>query len=91
MTASVLQGLIAGLGGLLFGLGYFHILARSVAFLLQPGRRTLGVVLSVARLGTAALLLFLAAKIGVVALLSGLVGFLAARTIALRRQKEAAP
>ena len=85
-----LLALLAGLVGLGFGLGYFVVLRRSVTLLLSPQGRALGVALTIGRLAAAVLLLWLAAKLGAVALLSVLGGFLAARLIALRRNKEAA-
>jgi len=83
--------LLALVAGLLFGLGYFYVLKRSVTLLLQPGNRGLGVALSLGRLILAALLLWQAAQFGAATLLSGLAGFVAARVIALRLNKEAAP
>lgn len=83
--------LLALVAGLVFGLGYFYLLKRSVILLLQPGNRSLGVALTLGRLGLAALLLWQAAQLGAVALLSGLAGFAVARVIALRLNKEAAP
>lgn len=83
--------LLALAAGLVFGLGYFYVLKRSVILLLQPGNRSLGVALTLGRLILAALLLWQAAQVGAVALLSGLAGFVAARFIALRLNKEAAP
>jgi hypothetical protein len=83
--------LLAALAGLLFGLGYFALLRRSVGLLLEPGKRGLGVALTLGRLAVAALLLYLAARLGAAALLAALAGFVAARFVALRRNKEAAP
>lgn len=84
----LIQAVGGALAALAFGLAYFHALGLSVSLLLQPGRRGLGVALTLARLAAAALLLYLAARIGVAALLGSLAGFLAARMIALRRQKK---
>jgi len=83
--------LLALIVGLVFGLGYFYILKRSVLLLLQPGNRSLGVALTLGRLVLAALLLWQAAQSGAIVLLSGLAGFVVARFIALRLYKEATP
>jgi hypothetical protein len=83
--------LLALVAGLVFGLGYFYVLKRSVTLLLQPGNRSLGIALTLGRLILAALLLWQAAHLGAMALLSGLAGFVVARFIALRLNKEAAP
>ena len=90
MTA-LLTPLLAVLVGLGFGLGYFLVLRRSVTLLLSPQGRALGVALTIGRLAAAALLLWLAARLGAVALLSVWGGFLAARLIALRLNTEVAP
>jgi hypothetical protein len=93
MTAETMimlaQALGLGLAGIAFGLAYFAVLRRSIDGFLQPGRRrTLAVALTVGRVAAAVLFLWLAAKLGAVALIAALVGFMAARGIALRRNGE---
>ena len=72
------------LAGFIFGLLYFAALKRSVA-LFVGGEGWFGpLVLTLGRIGAAAGFLMLAAKLGAAPLLAAFVGFLLARTVALR-------
>ncbi len=70
--------------GLLFGLGYFAALRRALAFDAAGRSRLPAIALWALRFAAAALFLFSAAWLGALPLVAAFVGFLAARTIALR-------
>lgn len=75
--------------GFAFGLAYFATLKRSVA-LLATRRGWLGpVALTLGRIGAAVGFLFIAAKLGAAPLLAAFLGFLLARTLALRAARRA--
>jgi len=80
--------------GVVFGLVYFATLRRSVAVFATGGGWAQGLmpmlVLTLARLGAAVAFLTLAAKLGAAALIAAFLGFLLARTIALRAARRAA-
>jgi hypothetical protein len=81
--------LLMTLAGLIFGLAYFAALKRSVT-LLVGGKGWLGpLALTLGRIAAAAGFLFVAAKLGAEPLLGGFVGFLIARTMALRAERRA--
>jgi hypothetical protein len=84
--ALALAGALTGLAG---GLVYFAALRRTVT-LLASGKSWLGALaLSLGRLGAAAIVLLLLSKLGSGPLLAALLGFLAARAIALRAVRRA--
>lgn len=73
-----------GAAGLVFGLGYFSALRRTVD-LFSSGRGFIKpVALTIGRLATAALFLAVAAKLGALALLAAFFGLIVARTVVLR-------
>ncbi len=73
----------------MFGLLYFAALKRCVA-LLVGGQGWLGpLALTLGRIGAAAGILFVAAKLGAAPLLAVFIGFLMARAVALRAERRA--
>lgn len=76
------------LAGLLFGLVYFAMLGRSVALFLHGAGALLAVGMTLMRLAAAAAAFALAARFGAPALLGALLGFLAARFVALRLHRS---
>jgi N-ATPase, AtpR subunit len=75
--------------GFVFGLLYFAALERTVT-LFAAGRgwfRPLG--LTLARMAAAVIFLGVAAKLGAISLLAAFMGFLLARAVALRAQRDA--
>ena len=75
------------LAGLALGRAYFVALKRSIA--LFVGRKGWFGLLTLGRICAAAGLLFVAAKLGAVPLLAAFIGFLIARTLALRAERRA--
>ena len=81
--------LAAALAGLAGGLVYFAALRRTVR-LLASGKSWLGALaLSLGRFGSAAIVLLFLARLGAAPLLAALLGFLAARAVALRAVRRA--
>ena len=81
--------ILMAFAGFVFGLAYFATLKRSVA-LLSTGRGWFGpVALTLGRIGAAVGFLFIAAKLGAAPLLAAFLGFLLARTTALRAARRA--
>ena len=76
----------AAAAGLLFGRLYFAALRRCVASFMGGNGWVRPLALSVGRIGAAAVFLLIIAHWGAASLLGSLVGFLVARTIALRAQ-----
>jgi hypothetical protein len=75
--------------GLVFGLGYFAALRRTVS-LYEAGQGVGGAVaLTLLRVAAAAVFLMLAARLGALPLLTGFLGFLLARLLALRAARKA--
>jgi F1F0 ATPase subunit 2 len=84
--ALALAGAVTGFAG---GLVYFAALGRTVT-LLASGKSWLGALaLSLGRLGTAVIVLLLLSRLGAAPLLAALLGFLAARAVALRAVRRA--
>ena len=80
---------MAVFAGLASGLLYFVVLRCTVALLIDR-RGWLGpLALTLGRIASVALLLFLAARLGAAPLLAAFAGFLLARSIALRGQRRA--
>ena len=77
------------LAGLALGGVYMVLLARSVAAIAGPAAVGAAAAWLILRFGLAAIVLALAAMQGAGPLLAALVGFLIARTIAIRRVKGA--
>ena len=75
--------------GFLFGLGYFATLRRTVGLLVTRHSLVGPVALSLGRIAAAVIFLMLAAKLGALPLLATLVGFLLARSCALRAVRRA--
>jgi hypothetical protein len=75
--------------GLVFGSLYFAALRRSVALFVDGRRRLRPLAWTLGRMTGAAVFLFTAAKLGAAPLLAAFVGFLVARTLALREQRRA--
>ncbi len=80
---------LAGAAGFAFGLAYFAMLGRNVALFLQGGGLAAAAGLTIARLAAAVAAFAIAAKLGVLPLLASLLGFLAARFVALRVARRA--
>jgi hypothetical protein len=72
---------IAGFG---FGLWYFAALRRTVEFYGAGGTRLVPIALTLGRIASAILLFGLAVRFGTPPLLAALLGFLVARSLALR-------
>jgi hypothetical protein len=70
--------------GLAFGLAYFAVLRRTVDLHAAGHGLLVPALLTIGRLATAILLLGVAARVGALPLLSSFIGFLLARTLALR-------
>lgn len=77
--------------GLMLGLAYFHLLRRSVERLAEGRGRAEAAVLALARVAAAVLVLWWLARLGAMALLAGGLGFLLARSLALRSARRAEP
>ena len=92
MSGSVLPGFglaaLAGAAGFAFGLAYFAMLRRNIAVFLGGGGLA-AAGLTVTRLAAAAAVFALAARLGALPLLGALLGFLAARFVALRAGRRA--
>lgn len=80
---------LSGAAGFAFGLAYFAMLGRNVALFLQGGGLAAAAGLTLARLAAAVVAFAIAAKLGALPLLASLLGFLAARFIALRAARRA--
>jgi len=78
---------LAGLG---FGLAYFAALRRTVDLYVAGHSRFLATALTIGRLVAAVLFCGFAARFGALSLLVALLGFLAARSLALRAARRAA-
>lgn len=93
MTGSVALAALAAAwaaGGLLLGAAYFTALRWTVdLFAAGPGR-LMPAMLTLGRLAAAALFLVVAARSGALPLLSAFLGFLVARTVALRWARRVA-
>jgi hypothetical protein len=76
-------------GGIAVGWGYFAALRRSVE-MHSSGRCRLAAILTAARLVGAVAFLVFAVQFGALPLLAGFLGFLAARSLALRSARGAA-
>jgi hypothetical protein len=70
--------------GLVFGWLYFAAVRRSVALLLGGGHWFWSLALTLGRIAAAGVFLLVAAHLGAASLLAALIGFLAARSLALR-------
>ncbi len=79
--------LAAAAAGLAFGIPYFAALQRSVARYVEGGGRFRVAALTAARLAAAIGFFALAAHFGTMVLIAGFIGFLLARTFALRRAR----
>jgi F1F0 ATPase subunit 2 len=76
--------------GFAFGLVYFAALRRTVTLFAAGRGWFVPVALTLSRIGVAILVLVLAAKLGGASLLATFIGFLLARTVALRAGRSAA-
>ena len=74
--------------GFAFGLAYFAALRRTVALFADGRSRLVPAALTLGRLGLAIIALGLAAKVGAISLLAMFIGFLLARTVALRAARS---
>ncbi len=75
--------------GIMLGLVYFACLRRTVALFAGGGGWVGLAALTLARLGAAGVVLAFTARFGAMALMAAFLGFLVARTIALRRAQRA--
>ena len=89
-TASSYLALSTGwaVSGLFFGLGYFIVLQRTAGLLAGGRGRLLPVALTSGRIAAAILFLGVAARFGVLPLLTAFLGFLLARALALRAARR---
>jgi len=93
MTAStsyLALGAAWTLGGFLFGLAYFTALRRTIDLFTGGRGRLFPAALTLGRLTGVILFLGLAARVGALPLLTGFLGFLLARGLALRTARRAA-
>lgn len=79
---------LAASAGFAFGLLYFAVLKRSVAVLAGASGLVVPLGLTLARFAAATVFLGLAAQLGAAALLAAFVGFLLARSFALRTARR---
>jgi hypothetical protein len=75
--------------GFAFGVVYFAALHRTVALFAAGRGWFLPLALTLGRFGVAIIILGLAAKLGAASLLATFIGFLLARTVALRTARRA--
>jgi hypothetical protein len=80
----------AALAGLVFGLMHFAGLRRTVELYSGGRSRLAAAALTIGRIAGAILFFGLAAKLGALPLLSSFLGFLLARTLALRAARRTA-
>jgi hypothetical protein len=80
----------AALGGLVFGLMHFAALRRTVDLYSHGRSRLAAVALTLGRIAGAILFFGLAARVGSLPLLSAFLGFLLARTLAVRAARRTA-
>lgn len=76
--------------GIALGAVYLWLVARTVAAITGSGQRTTAALWLVLRMALAAVAFWAAASEGALPLLVMLLGFLIARTVAIRRAREAA-
>ena len=94
--ASRMSGLVAfvvtawAIGGLLLGAAYFAALWRTTAWVSAGGGRMMSAALTLGRFAAAALVFAAAARCGTLPLLSAFLGFLFARSVALRAAQRLA-
>lgn len=79
---------LMAVAGVALGLAYFASLKRSVASFVSGGRWPRSLAEMAARIGVAAAVLLVAAKLGAVPLLALFGGFLLARTLTLRAERR---
>jgi hypothetical protein len=87
MTYSALTILMV-FAGLAFGLFYFAALKRSVALFVGDHGWSAPLALTAGRISASVIFLFGVAKLGAAPLLAAFIGFLIARALALRAEKE---
>ena len=87
VTAPMLASAMAA-AGLTVGLSYFALLRRTVQLYGSGHIHLASVALTLARLVGAAVFLAFAARLGATSLLAAFLGFLAARSVALRRARR---
>jgi hypothetical protein len=80
----------AGFAGLVFGIVHFAGLRRTVELYSGGRSRLVAAALTLGRIAGAILFFGLAARLGALALLSSFLGFLLARTLALRAARRTA-
>jgi hypothetical protein len=80
----------AALAGLVFGLMHFAVLRRTVELYSGGRSRLAAAALTLGRIAGAIAFFGLAAKLGALPLLSSFLGFLLARTLALRAARRTA-
>jgi hypothetical protein len=76
-------------GGLGLGFAYFHALRLTANLIVRSGHPVLGLALTIGRLGSLCVGLYLAVLAGGLALLAALAGILCAKTLMLRRTGDA--
>jgi hypothetical protein len=81
---------VAALAGLIFGLLHFAVLRRTVEFYSAGRGRLAAAALTLGRIAGAIVFFVLAARLGALPLLSAFLGFLLARTLALRPARRTA-
>jgi sugar phosphate permease len=79
---------VTAFAGCVFGLIYFAVLRHTLVMLTGRHSRRVVMALTLLRLGAATAFFLLVATLGAFALLAALVGFLSARTLALRAESR---
>ena len=80
----------AGFAGLVYGIVHFAVLQRTVELCSAGRSRLAAAALTLGRIAVAILFFSLAARLGALPLLSAFLGFLVARTFALRAARRTA-
>ena len=80
--------IVTAVAGCLFGLVYFAVLRHMLVLLAQGRSRHAALTLTLLRIGAATMFFSLVVRLGALALLAALGGFLAARVLVLRAQSR---
>jgi len=90
LAASVARTALFAIAGLAFGWAYFAALRRTVDVYVTGRHRFMPAILTLARIAGATVFLAAAVQFGALALLMAFLGFLAARSLALRAARRVA-
>jgi hypothetical protein len=90
LAATLVRVALFAVAGLALGAAYFLVLRRTVEVYLSGRQLFVPAFLTVARIAGAIVLLVVAGQFGAMALLAAFLGFLGARTLALRTTRRIA-